>query len=240
MPLGRSGSAAAVAGVLCVAIGVAVLVGWVADNDLLRTFVPGGIMMLPNAAVGFVLGGGSLWLTRSEHVSPQARRAAMVAAAIVFALGLLTFVERVTGLSFGIDLLLFPEGVRAQPYRPPGRMATNSTVCFTLAGAALLSMEVETRRGWRPAQLLATFGLAIASLALVGHLYGVRGMYAVDRAAGMAVPTAAAFFVLHGGILFARPTRGGVSVLVGLDAGGMLARRLLPATILAPLVFGWL
>jgi signal transduction histidine kinase len=130
--------------------------------------------------------------------------------------------------------------VRLQPYQPPGRMATNSTVCFSLAGAALLLIDVETRRGWRPAQILAALGLGIASLALIGHLYGARRMYTVDRAAGMAVPTALAFFALHAGILFARPTRGGIALLTGRDAGSMLARRLLPATVLAPLLFGWL
>jgi signal transduction histidine kinase len=119
-------------------------------------------------------------------------------------------------------------------------MATNSTVALSLAGAALLLVDVETRGQWRPAQLMAAVGVAIASLALLGHLYGARPLYAIDRAAGMAVPTALAFLALHTGILFARPTRGGVALLTGRDTGGMLARRLLPAMILAPIVFGWI
>jgi signal transduction histidine kinase len=240
MPRDRPARAPAVAGIICALIGATVFIGWVTGQDLPRTFVPGGIMMLPNPAIGFMVAGLSLWLLRSEHASPSSRRVARVGATFVLALGGLTFIERVTGWSFGIDLLLFAEGVRDQPYRPPGRMATNSTVCFTVAGAALLLLDVETRRGWRPAQLLATLGLTIASVALVGHLYKVRPLYAIDRAAGMAVPTASAFFVLHVGILFARPTRGGVALLTGADAGGVLARRLLPPTILAPLLFGWL
>jgi signal transduction histidine kinase len=230
----------AVAGIVCALIGATVFVGWVTGQDLPRTFTRGGIMMLPNPSVGFMVGGLALWLLRSEDAPLSSRRAARVAAAFVLALGGLTFVERVTNWDFGIDLLLFADAVRGQPYRPPGRMATNSTVCFTLAGAALLLLDVETRRRWRPAQVLATLGLAIASSALLGHLYGVRPLYAVDRAAGMAVPTASAFFALHVGILFARPTRGGVALLTGPDAGGLLARRLLPATIVAPLLFGWL
>jgi signal transduction histidine kinase len=237
---GRIASAAGVAGVLTAVIGATVLVGWVTDQDILRTFTPRGIMMLPNPAVGFVVAGISLWLLRWEHPSPTAGRTARVGAVFVLVLGLLTFVERITGWSFGIDLLLFADGVQLQPYRPPGRMATNSTVALSLAGAALLLMDVETRGRWRPAQILATLGLAIASLALVGHLYRARPLYTVDRVAGMAVPTALAFFVLHAGILFARPTRGGVALLTSRDAGSMLARRLLPATILAPLLFGWL
>jgi signal transduction histidine kinase len=197
-------------------------------------------MMLPNTGVAFVVGGVALWLLRNEDVPPRERQAARIAAGFVFLVGFLTFLERVTGWSFGIDMLLFPDRVRLQPYRPFGRMATNSTVALSLAGAALLLLDLETRGRTRPAQLMATAGVAISSLALLGHLYGARPLYAIDRAAGMAVPTALAFLALHTGILFARPTRGGVSLLTGRDTGGMLARRLLPAVILAPIVFGWM
>jgi hypothetical protein len=183
MPSGRRVNWAGIAGAICIVIGALVLVGWVTDQDILRTFVPGGIMMLPNPAVAFVVGGIALWLLRSEDASPRARRAARLAGVFVLLLGVLTFVERIFDVSVGIDMLLFPEAVRLQPYRPFGRMATNSTVALSLAGAGLLLMDVETRRKWRPAQLLATLGLVIASLALVGHLYNARPLYAIDRAA---------------------------------------------------------
>jgi two-component system, sensor histidine kinase and response regulator len=240
MSPGRRVDIAGIAGALCSLIGATVLVGWATGSDILRTFTPRGIMMLPNTGVAFVAGGFALWLLRNEDVPPRVRQAARMAAGFVFLLGFLTFLERVTGWSFGIDMLLFPDAVRLQPYRPFGRMATNSTVALSLAGAALLLLDVETLRRTRPAQLMATAGVAISSLALLGHLYGARPLYAIDRAAGMAVPTALAFLALHTGILFARPTRGGVSLLTGRDTGGMLARRLLPAVILAPIIFGWL
>jgi signal transduction histidine kinase len=236
----RSVNAAGIAGLSCAIMGAVVLFGWLTDRDLPRSFVPGGILMLPNTAVAFVVGGVTLWLLRSENVAPRVRTVARIGGTFVFLLGFLTFVERIFDVSFGIDMLLFPDKIRLQPYRPFGRMATNSTVALSLGGAALLLIDVETRGKGRPAQLIATLGLVIASLALLGHLYGARPLYAIDRAAGMAVPTALAFFALHAGILFARPNRGGVALLTGPDAGGVLARRLLPPTILAPLVFGWL
>jgi signal transduction histidine kinase len=101
-------------------------------------------------------------------------------------------------------------------------------------------MEIETRRGWRPSQLLAAAGLSIATLALVGHLYGASPLYAIDRAAGMALITALAFCTLLVGLLLARPHRGHVALLTADDLGALLARRLLPATILVPLLLGWL
>jgi hypothetical protein len=46
--------------------------------------------------------------------------------------------------------------------------------------------------------------------------------------------------VLSVGILCAYPGRGFITVLTGDSAGGLLARRLLPAAILIPILLGWL
>ena len=236
----------ATAGVVTACLGLLVLTGWALHIEWLRTVLPNPVVMLPNTAVGFVLAGMSVWLQRfPASVPPDGERRRQVRigralAVVVLLLGSISFVERVFGWDFGIDRLLFVDEVARYPFRPIGLMATNSTVCFVLAGAALLTVELETHDGWVPSQLLATAGLTIASLALVGHVFSARPLYSFDQAAAMALATAVSFWTLHFGILFLRPTRGGVALLTGRDLGGMLVRRLLPATILVPLVFGWL
>ncbi|HJR62380.1 MAG TPA: HAMP domain-containing sensor histidine kinase [Gemmatimonadaceae bacterium] len=231
---------AALAGTLCTLIGTLVLIGWGADIEVFKRLAAGHIVMIPNTAVGFILIGFSLLLQHSAGLHIAARIAGKIAAVAVLALGFATFLERIFEWDFGIDLLLFADEVRSYPYLPPGRMATNSAVSFTLAGIALLLLDYETERGRHPAQILALTGVAVASLALVGYLYGAQPLYAIDRAAGMALLTALTFFIAQSGILFARPKRGGVAVLTGSDAGGYFARRLLPATVLVPLILGWL
>jgi signal transduction histidine kinase len=221
-------------------IGALVFLGWALDVLWLRRLPPDPIVMLPNTSVGLMMAGMALWLLRREHASTHPRRIGRTLASAVFLLGLISFIERLTGLDVGIDRLLFADDLSRFPYRPVGLMATNSTICFTLAGASLLTMEIETRRGWRPSQLLAAAGLSIATLALVGHLYGASPLYAIDRAAGMALITALAFCTLLVGLLLARPHRGHVALLTADDLGALLARRLLPATILVPLLLGWL
>src|SRR5688572_5977523 len=221
-------------------VGALVFVGWTFDIAWLRHLPPDPIVMLPNTSVGFMVGGLALWLLRRENAGAKAIRIGGVLGVGVLLLGLISFIERVTGVDVGIDRLLFAERLALFPYRPVGLMATNSTVCFTLAGAALLALDVETKRGWRPSQLSATAGLAIATLATVGHLYGATPLYAIDRAAGMALITALAFMSLFVGLVLARPDRGYVALLTASDLGALLARRLLPATILVPLLLGWL
>jgi signal transduction histidine kinase len=238
----RSSRLAGAGAIGSTAIGVLVLIGWAFDVERLRTILPAQIVMLPNTAVAFALGGTSLWLARSADTSPVARRASRTIAAIVLVLGAIWVTERLTGWNAGIDTILFGAKLERYPYRPLGLMATNSTVCIALAGAALLMLDVETRRRHRPSQILAIAGLAIATLGLVGHMYGAPALYQqpIDRAAGMAVITAITIATLNVGILFARADRGDLALLTGPDLGGVLARRLLPAAILVPLILGWL
>ena len=228
------------------AIAVVVFIGWASDVDSMRRMFFGRLHMLPNTAVGFFLASIALWLQRVPvpHARP-AQRVATTLSLVVLILGALTFVERAFEWDFGIDRLLFPELLRRHPYRPLGRMVINSTISFVLAGGALASLGVHTGRARRLGHFAAVAGLAIATLALIGYLYGAQSLYGqqlhgVDVATGMAIATASAFFALHIGILFARPVRGSVGLLLSRDAGGALARRLFVVVCTMPVAFGWL
>ncbi len=217
-----------------------VFVSWLLGIPALRSFPPDRTPMLPNASVGIVMASVALWLSRSEEASVRARRTMLVFAGIACMIGVVSLVERLSGFSTWFDRVFFLAELARYPYRPLGLMATNSTICLTLAGMALLLGGVEVRGKRRPSQVLAAVGLAIASLALVGHLYGARDLYAFDTAAEMALITALGFTALHLGILFSRTSSGPMAFVTGEDIGGILARRMLPASILVPLLFGFL
>ena len=231
---------ASVAAVVTALTGLLVFLGWALDVPSLRHLPPDPIVMLPNAAVAFMLAGTSLWFRLRDPASSRVRYAGSILAAVVLACGTFWLAERISGYSSPLDRLLFLDALRQYPYRPLGLIATNSALSVAIAGAGLLLLNFETAEGTRPSQLLASIGLAIALLAIVGHLYGAESLYAIDQAAGMALATALAFLVLHLGILFARPRSGAIALITGDDMGGMLARRLLPGTFAVPLVLGWL
>jgi hypothetical protein len=65
-------------------------------------------------------------------------------------------------------------------------------------------------------------------------------MYGIGEHKPMSLPSAVAFFVLGVGIFCARPDRGFVAIFASNDAGGVLARRLLPAAILIPTILALL
>jgi signal transduction histidine kinase len=231
---------ATVAGAIVILAGSLVLLGWAADIELLKSMVPGFIVTLPLAAVGFILGGSSLFLLAAFRAGERALLAARALAGLVLLLGVLMLVQRLGGLELSFSQWLFANALRAYPYRPLGVIAANSGVSFTLLGASLLALSSRLHGRERVADTLAVPALLIAAAALIGYLYGVRAMYSIDRYAGMALPTAIAFSLLGSGVVLANGNRGVLGLVVGADAGAVLARRLLFAAILVPVGLGWL
>jgi hypothetical protein len=76
--------------------------------------------------------------------------------------------------------------------------------------------------------------------ALIGYCYSITAFYGIPSFIPMALHTALTFAVLATGLLHARPDRGLMAVVTGEGVGSLMARRLLVATIVIPLVLGWL
>ena len=220
------------ASVLGLAGGGAVLLGWWLDVAVLTRILPGRVAMNPLTALTFMLAAVSLWLSLPSK-SVQGR-AARVMAALVTAIGAVTLAGYTIGANVGLDQALFRHRLGGN------RIAPNTGVCFLLLGAALGLLDWEPRRRYRPAQVLALAPAAIALTSVLGYVYGVGELYGVARYIPMALPTALGFLALSVGALCARPDRGLMQVVTSDEAGGVLARRLLPAVIVIPAGLGWL
>jgi PAS domain-containing protein len=72
---------------------------------------------------------------------------------------------------------------------------------------------------------------------LLGHLYGAKG-----AGTGLLMEPAAAALMLVSALtlLYLQSGRGPLAVVVADSTGGVIARRLLPASILVPIALGWL
>src|SRR4029079_19595004 len=106
------------------------------------------------------------------------------------------------------------------------RMSPVSASNGVLLGCALCTIDVQSRRGLRPAQILAICVLLIGLLGFLCTAYGVESLYGL--AAYTRTASSLLFIVLSCGVLFARPDRGVMNVIVSDTAGGVVARRLLP------------
>ncbi len=227
-----------------IVIGFLVLGGWAIDSAIFISVFPTLVAMNPITAVAFILAGLSLWLLGDEATDPsgirRGRRFGQACALAVALVGLLRLSEILLGWNLGVDQLLFHQKLAAAPAGWPNHMAPNTALNFLLVGFALLFLNVETRRRRRPAQFLVLASALIALLAVVGYAYGVTYLYGLPSFIPMALNTALAFLVLSLGILCARPSRGVMTLFTSESAGGNVARRLLPAAIIVPLLLGWL
>ncbi len=222
---------------LIAVVGLAVLLGWHFDIELLRAGLPGRTPVNPATALALLLAACALWMYHQARARPDSapvRWLALTAASLVIALGVITLTGYFIGHNLRVDQVLFGAQLASN------RVAPNTGFALFLIGVALWLLN--SPRRLRPAfeQVVALFPIGVALISLLGYAYSAEGMYGLGELQRMALPTAASLFVLGIGILCARPDGGFVSMIVSEHAGGVLARRMLPVAILVPAGLGWL
>ena len=227
-------------GAFVFALGVLVLAGWTFDVAVLKSVLPGWVTMKANTALAFALSGAALFLLSRKRSPKAGHWAGRMLGAGVALVGLLTLIEYIFRCNLGIDPLLFREAPAAVATYSPGRMALTTAISFLCTGLALAFMDARTRRGGRPAQYLVLPVAGLALLVLVGYLFEPTSFYRFGLFTAMALHTATAFVALSAGVLLARPRHVLASMLSDTGPGGAVARRLLPAALLVPVVLGWL
>ncbi|MBT3289763.1 MAG: PAS domain S-box protein [Victivallales bacterium] len=169
--------------------------------------------MKPNTALAFLLAGVALVLLSPGARSPGRARLGQLLGWLVVLIGGLTLCEFAFGWDLRIDELLFKDDPSAVATSSPGRMAPSSAVGFVLFGLALVGIEWEPRRGFRPAELLALVVAVVSLSSLIEYAIGQPILYGFSQYTRMALHTAAAFFVLSAGVLLAQPAQGMVGLL---------------------------
>lgn len=226
---------------LVIGIALSAIAGWVFDVSFLKRIVPGSIAMKFNAALLFLLAGFSL-RGASTCRSHLCRRVTQFSAGLVILTAALTLVEHLFRQDLGIDNLLIAETAPATRKYIPGRMSTQTAVCFVFFGVALLLSGPSQGRWRRPFARALRICLTFIALAnLAGHLFGFVFRVGISQITGMAVHTALAFLLLSAGLWCAmHESAPRKTLLFSETTGGIMARRLLPAAIILPLLLGWL
>jgi signal transduction histidine kinase len=215
--------------------GYHVLLGWAFDIDVLKRPWSSFSSMKANTAVCSILAGVALYLWQTQRPILRKHRLIVirVCASITAAIALLTLSQFLFGVNLGIDQLLFGQAALSDDISDmPGRMAPMSAIAFAMIGIALLL--IESRRD-RLCETLALVSGAISMLAIAGYIYQARTFIGQ-----MPLYSAVVAFLTSGGILCARADRGLMTKVTSNSFGGIMARRLLPATLLIPIVLGWL
>lgn len=215
-----------------IGVGCLVMVGWALDIAAFKSILPSLGSMKSNTALALILGGLSLRM----QVGGRTTFIAQSCAFIVALMGLLTLGEYVFNVNLGIDQLVFNDTTPGGVY--PGRMSPATALAFLLLGLALLFLDRQSED--RSVEPLAIIAFAISGLALIGYLYGVSSLYQLGVYSSMALHTALSLLLLSLGVLFARPQRGLMKIILGDTLGGDVLRRFLPIAMMLPVILGWM
>ncbi|QRN93680.1 PAS domain-containing sensor histidine kinase [Archangium violaceum] len=225
---------------LSVLVGTVVLVGgWCFGVEALTVLVPGLPAMVALTAAGLILTGLALWLLSPLPPVPRQRAVGRLCAALASLIGAITLAEYLFLQNWLSRLCAWLTPAQDAPLQPSPQTA----LAFLLLGLALLLIDVETRRGHRPAQYLTLVVAALSWTALIGYGTGASQLHTLPglpTKIGMGLHTSSVFFALCLGILGARPEQGLMSTLSGAHAGSSMVRRLLPVLLLGPCVVGHL
>lgn len=228
------------AGLFCILLGVAVLVGYAQDYTILRSLIPYTEAMRPNTAIGFILSGFALICLSSAYPNKKFEWVGTFLATIVAITGGLTLIQYITGQDFGIDYLLFDETHFPQNTHniSIGRMAPLTATGFFMTGFALIFLHAKKKSENLIRQMTTMIVFFISMFAIIGYLYDVTEFYESNKFTAMAVHTGAGFMVLVLGLVLARPDSDPVALLINKSPTGKLVVRLMPVVILLPFLIG--
>ncbi len=214
--------------------GALVLWGWNADDEYLKSFMHiSWVATHPLVAMQFILAGAALLLLQAEPLSRWRRYAGAVLGATVVVIAVLKLVGYQYNWERGVDtyLFYFKLGV--------SRMSPNAAFSFLLIGLALVLMDVRMRGHAYLSQICVLAATVIGLLSMSSYFHNVLLLYGVSGFVPVVPDTATEFLILCFGLLCARPQREPIATIISTTEGGSVARRLLPAAFVIPLVLDW-
>jgi diguanylate cyclase (GGDEF)-like protein len=195
--------------------------------------------MKVNTACGLITAAMALWLVHACAPESMWIHVARGLAVIVAAIGLLTLAEYLFKMDIGIDQLILPDTAPQLHTSHVGRMSPGAAFDLAIIGLALLGLKARHSRLAAIPHWLVVPALLVATLAVIGHAYGVSALYQVKSHTTLAAPTAVALLVLSLCLLAVDSAHGFPSIATSDTAGGLVSRRLLPTIPGIFFVLGW-
>lgn len=227
-------------GLLTIIVGFVVLAGWIYQIPLLKSLHPNYISMKANTAICFVILGCVILLLKKTNKSRFTIIFARILLAIVASICLITFFEYLVQWNSGIDEVLFKDYSSNNRTLYPGRMAFNTCICFLLLVFSLLFNGTKIKSLAYISHLLPLATCLFSIVPILGYIYSADELFTFAFYTDMALHTAVTILVLSLGVICLRPSLHLFSILALRGPGGYVARRLLPITILIPVLFIWI
>jgi diguanylate cyclase (GGDEF)-like protein len=224
---------AGAAALVAIAFGVAGLLGWLLDIERLRQPAAELRELRPSMALGLVLLGTALWLTRDRRHGDKWRPWSRALAFLVVLGGILALAENVLEMKPLIDELFI--GTGGESMGTPSPVAALAVIS---TGLWLAVTNCRRRVGQRLEDVMAALSGAAVIATAVGYLYGAEDVFGLNRETGVSPQAMVALVVLWPGILVSCPEGRWMSLLRSTGSGGHAIRRLIPVLVLLPVACG--
>ncbi len=218
-------------GLFSLLMGLLIFSLWVLTPQTLQSDFPTAAQVSPLTALALLFIGFNIRLLRWEPVRSNSARIAQLFRLTIMAIG-------AYGLAYhlgGVPALLWRLGGLQGHVPMPSLISSFSSVCF-----ASIFFLIKRGRDPRLAHGLSLAAAALTLTGLVANLYASPADYPRLSALVAEGPIHPILFAVSLALLSASAYRGWTAVIVSDTAGGQMARRLLPASILIPVFIGWL
>lgn len=201
-------------------VGLTVLTGWILNIQTLKSINPGFANMKVNTALCFVL----LATTIFFHCVGASKNKLItnILAITVSIVGLLSLLQ-LTGTNLYIDELFTPGN---NPNGNAEKMSPPTSFCLLLSGLALLLIKSDKKPQVIVTQYMLHIVTLIASIALLGYVFGSPHIYRYTFSNSMALHTSIVFIIFSVGTSLANPHSGITALFTGKLIGNIMARKL--------------
>lgn len=184
---------------ITIAIGIAVVAGWVFDVAALKSVVPQEVTMKFSTAISFVFSGVILYFV-SNHFAGKGGNdqiAIPISGLVIFLFMASLLTTRILGVPNGIEQLFVTEDPEAVKTTLPGVPSIPTIINFLLV-VAVGMISLNNSYNLRPIRYIGYAILAVGAVSLIGHLSGqpLLYYYVENISTAMAIHTAILFVLI--------------------------------------------
>ncbi|MDD5527606.1 MAG: ATP-binding protein [Patescibacteria group bacterium] len=223
--------AALIFGIVVALVGVLALIGWQFNITRLQAVDIGFAPMNPLAAIEFILCGLAV-CAASFTLSAVARRFSFFLGFLVIVLAALKLLD-IFGINIPVDQIFFAD--KLGNFTPPSRMPPIAAINFILIGLAVLLLDLKYRGRSVTQYLVLTVG-SFSLFMVLAYMLGSSFRTLAIFFSPLALHGAINFMLLALAILFLRPDIGLTALFLSRSGGGLIARRLVPLTLILPIL----
>ncbi|MGB9937472.1 MAG: PAS domain-containing sensor histidine kinase [Methanobacterium sp.] len=220
--------------ILTIISGLLILIGWIFNIPVLTSPNPSYASTALTTSICFILVGISLFLIRKRYILDRNRKISNGLAIIVFLFGLVMLLDYIIDYTAGISIIANIIGVNNLIIY---RISVVGAISFMLTGLAVIFIDNEPYNGVTISEFLIGIVGIILYLVEVGYIYQTN-IFHISGTTHPSIYAAIIFNFITFAVLFSRPDKGIMEILVSDRLSGAFGRILLPAILILPLIFG--